>query len=95
MLTRPLGASVGDFLSQPRSAGGLALGTALTSIVFLASIVAIVAYLTITRLDRTENRTTPARTDSDRPCPECELPLAGARCERCGWPSPRPAEVAA
>ena len=94
-LTRPLGASVGDFLSQPRSAGGLGLGTALTSTIFLLSILAIVAYLTISRLDRTENMSTPARPDPEKPCPGCELPLATAQCERCGWPSPRPAQAAA
>src|ERR1700719_871436 len=34
ILTRPLGASLGDWLSQARGYGGLGLGTTLTSIVF-------------------------------------------------------------
>jgi uncharacterized membrane-anchored protein len=47
VLTRPLGASVGDLLSQPRGDGGLGVGTTTTSIVFLAVIVALVVYLTV------------------------------------------------
>ena len=35
VLTRPLGASIGDFLSQPKSDGGLGLGTTVTSVIFL------------------------------------------------------------
>ena len=51
ILTRPLGASTGDLLSQTGKDGGLGLGTAVTSIFFLATIVALVAYLTVTRRD--------------------------------------------
>jgi uncharacterized membrane-anchored protein len=51
VLTRPLGASVGDLLSQPRDSGGLGLGTTLTSACFLAVILALVAFLARTRLD--------------------------------------------
>ena len=47
ILTRPLGASLGDLLSQARSYGGLGLGTIVTSIAFLAVIVALVAYVTL------------------------------------------------
>lgn len=54
ILTRPLGASIGDYLSQSRDAGGLALGTTGTSILFLAAISSVVAYLTITKRDRIE-----------------------------------------
>src|ERR1700681_147667 len=46
ILTRPLGASMGDLLSQPRGNGGLGLGTTGTSAIFLAVIVALVVYLT-------------------------------------------------
>jgi uncharacterized membrane-anchored protein len=49
ILTRPLGASLGDWLSQARGYGGLGLGTTLTSIVFLAVIIALVAFLTLGR----------------------------------------------
>jgi uncharacterized membrane-anchored protein len=53
VLTRPLGASIGDFLSQPTSDGGLGLGTTETSVLFLATILSLVAFLTVTRRDRT------------------------------------------
>jgi uncharacterized membrane-anchored protein len=46
ILTRPLGASLGDWLSQDRADGGLGFGSTTTSYVFLAAIVAIVAVMT-------------------------------------------------
>lgn len=51
VLTRPLGASIGDYVSQPRVAGGLGLGTAGTSAIFLAVILALVIYLARSRVD--------------------------------------------
>ena len=51
ILTRPLGASLGDYLSQPRADGGLGLGTIGTSALFLAAILGLVTYLTVTRRD--------------------------------------------
>jgi uncharacterized membrane-anchored protein len=51
VLTRPLGASMGDYLSQPHPDGGLGLGTTGTSVLFLSAILALVAYLTVTRRD--------------------------------------------
>ena len=54
ILTRPLGANIGDFLGQPSSDGGLSLGTLVTSLIFLATIVATVVYLTATKVDRTD-----------------------------------------
>lgn len=53
VLTRPLGASLGDLLSQPTSDGGLGLGTIVTSLIFLAAILALVVYLTVSGRDRT------------------------------------------
>jgi uncharacterized membrane-anchored protein len=44
ILTRPLGASLGDLLSQSRNYGGVGLGTIYTSIGFLTVIVALVAW---------------------------------------------------
>ncbi|MDQ6812561.1 MAG: hypothetical protein M3040_02285 [Bacteroidota bacterium] len=49
ILTRPLGASLGDLLSQKVKVGGLGLGTTVTSIVFLLTILTLVIYLTIHR----------------------------------------------
>lgn len=48
IFTRPVGASFGDFLSQPHQYGGLGLGTIVTSVIFLGVIAAIVAYMTFT-----------------------------------------------
>ena len=42
VLTRPLGASLGDLLTQDPSYGGIGLGAGLTSVLFLSVIVAIV-----------------------------------------------------
>jgi uncharacterized membrane-anchored protein len=54
ILTRPLGASIGDWMSQKsHKYGGLGLGTTGTSYIFLASILALVAYLSITKRDQT------------------------------------------
>lgn len=47
IFTRPLGASFGDLLSQPSEYGGLGLGTIVTSAIFLAVIVATVAWMTV------------------------------------------------
>ena len=44
VLTRPLGASTGDLLSQPTSAGGLGLGTSWTSVLFLTAILILAGY---------------------------------------------------
>jgi uncharacterized membrane-anchored protein len=46
ILTRPLGASLGDLLSQSRGYGGVGLGTIYTSIAFLTVIVALVIWVT-------------------------------------------------
>lgn len=53
ILTRPLGASIGDKLSQAKADGGLGVGTTVTSYVFLACILALVGYLTVSRVDQT------------------------------------------
>jgi len=60
ILTRPLGASIGDGLSQSKHAGGLGLGTTGTSYIFLGCILALVVYLTITRRDQTPPEVAPA-----------------------------------
>ena len=49
ILTRPFGASFGDLLSQPVTNGGLGLGTVVTSAIFLAVILGLVAYMTVTQ----------------------------------------------
>ncbi len=53
ILTRPLGASIGDYLSQVPAHGGVGLGPAVTSALFSAMILGTVLYLTFTRADAT------------------------------------------
>lgn len=49
IMTRPLGASLGDYLSQTREHGGLGLGATNTSIIFILAIIATVIFLVITK----------------------------------------------
>jgi uncharacterized membrane-anchored protein len=49
VLTRPLGASTGDLLSQSTKDGGLGLGTTTTSVLFLAVILVLVVALSMNR----------------------------------------------
>jgi uncharacterized membrane-anchored protein len=51
VITRPLGASVADFLGKPRSAGGLGVGDGVVSLVLAVLIIGLVSYLAITRRD--------------------------------------------
>jgi uncharacterized membrane-anchored protein len=47
ILTRPLGASIGDLLSQSTENGGYGLGTTGTSILFLSIITSLIIYLSL------------------------------------------------
>ncbi|MGW7817151.1 COG4705 family protein [Streptomyces puniciscabiei] len=59
ILTRPLGVSIGGYLSRPPGDGGLGLGTVVTGVVFLAIILGLVVHLSVTRRDVAEpERTT-------------------------------------
>lgn len=51
ILTRPLGANIGDFLASPTKDGGAGLGTLGTSLVFLGAILATVIYLAVSKVD--------------------------------------------
>ncbi|MBB2975223.1 putative membrane-anchored protein [Microbacterium endophyticum] len=61
ILTRPLGANIGDWLGLTPTEGGIGLGTFATSLIFLAAILATVIYLTISKADVVER----ARTTQD------------------------------
>src|SRR3954471_13995460 len=64
ILTRPLGASIGDEMSQnSHKYGGLGLGTTGTSYIFLGCILALVTYLSITKRDQTDPRRLRAELD--------------------------------
>lgn len=70
ILTRPLGANLGDWLAFPRASHGLGLGIAATSAIFLLAILVTVAYLTVARADVIEGvartRTRPIATSPVR-----------------------------
>ena len=51
IMTRPLGASLGDYLSQATANGGLGLGATLTSVFFLSAILLTVLFLSFSRRD--------------------------------------------
>ncbi|MDX6279723.1 MAG: hypothetical protein QOH03_794, partial [Kribbellaceae bacterium] len=51
VLTRPLGASVADWLGKPPSAGGLGWGDGVVTALGLAAFVALVGYLNVTHAD--------------------------------------------
>ncbi|MFJ2608719.1 hypothetical protein ACIO13_27635 [Streptomyces sp. NPDC087425] len=67
VLTRPLGASIGDYLSQPTGDGGLGLGTIITSALFLTVILALVSHLATTRKDTAAREAPPGRQGAGRP----------------------------
>ncbi|WP_427127515.1 hypothetical protein ACQCPQ_27925 (plasmid) [Priestia megaterium] len=58
ILTRPLGASLGDYLSQTKVNGGLGLGTTVTSVIFLVAILAIIVFLAVTKIDINQKKET-------------------------------------
>lgn len=57
----PQAASLGDYLSQPHSAGGLGLGTIGTSALFLSAILGLVVYLAVTKRDALDAVQTPTQ----------------------------------
>jgi len=69
ILTRPLGANLGDWLATPRADHGLGLGYGVTSTVFLVAIAAAVGYLTHTGIDVLDPRdvSRPSRPARTRP----------------------------
>lgn len=55
IMTRPLGASLGDLLTQSHAHGGLGLGPTTTTILFTAGIILTVAFLAFTHKDVMRN----------------------------------------
>lgn len=51
ILTRPLGANLGDWLGLPPDQGGIGLGVGWTSVLFLGAILATVIFLTVSHAD--------------------------------------------
>lgn len=48
-MTRPMGASFGDLLSQPVADDGLGCATVVTRFMFLGAIAALILYITFSR----------------------------------------------
>ena len=65
IMTRPLGASIGDLLSQPTKFGGLGLGATTTSFIFLAGILAVVLYFTFSKKDVIKNAEIEEKEDTE------------------------------
>tara|TARA_R110002074_G_scaffold77262_1_gene175308 strand:- start:196 stop:1014 length:819 start_codon:yes stop_codon:yes gene_type:complete len=65
IITRPMGASFGDLLSQPVANGGLGFGTTVTSAIFFTAIAAVIIYMTITHegLERARRREEKSASD--------------------------------
>lgn len=76
ILTRPLGANIGDYLASPSSQQGLGLGTLVTSLIFLVAILSTVIYLSRTKVDVTESRK-PGTAGARPGRPERERALLG------------------
>jgi uncharacterized membrane-anchored protein len=66
VLTRPLGASYADWMGVPHSVGGLDFGRGPVAIGLTVPIIALVAYLAISRRD-VEPGAAPARPHPARP----------------------------
>lgn len=66
ILTRPLGASLGDYLSQTQANGGLGLGASITSAGFMIAIIAVVIFLTATHRDFIANPSTMVAAEEKR-----------------------------
>lgn len=72
IITRPLGASLGDLLTQPSDAGGLGIDSTTVNLVFLGVMVALVAYLSISRVDRIDAPAPAAVDPQDQRAPVYE-----------------------
>jgi len=57
IMTRPLGASIGDYLSQSPADGGLGLGPTVTTLLFVTAIALTVIYLSVTKKDQITKKT--------------------------------------
>jgi uncharacterized membrane-anchored protein len=59
ILTRPLGATVGDTLTKPYAEGGFSLGRITSSLVILAAMIIFISVTSLRKRDQSQN---PSRT---------------------------------
>jgi uncharacterized membrane-anchored protein len=71
VITRPLGASIADWMDVSRSRGGLGLGTGPVSVMFAVAMVAVVGFVAMT------GRDVASRDDSTAPYQVGQRPVAG------------------
>jgi uncharacterized membrane-anchored protein len=100
ILTRPLGANLGDWLGFPKEQQGLGLGVAVTSVIFLSAILATVLYLTRTRADVIEKPDKPPEAVAASPVREKIMhgyyaTVAAAAGALLVWASAQPHSMAA
>jgi uncharacterized membrane-anchored protein len=67
VVTRPLGASIADWLGKPSASGGLGLGNGLVSLLFALAIAGFVAYLSATGRDTPQEIPAPQRRHEREP----------------------------
>lgn len=94
ILTRPLGANIGDWLATPAKDQGLGLGTFGTSLVFLGAILACVVYLSLSRADVVEEQAAPTAPPTSETRQRVSLGVlalaAVATCGVLGWANSQP-----
>ena len=73
VLTRPLGASVADWLGKPPAAGGLGWGDGIVTGLGLVLFAGLVAYLTVTRADVDTLHSLPPGGPQTRTSPDHEI----------------------
>jgi uncharacterized membrane-anchored protein len=66
IMTRPLGASIGDLLTQSPTSGGLGLGPTTVTIGFFVAIIASVTYLALSHKDVVQNPIEEEREDDQK-----------------------------
>ncbi len=67
VMTRPLGASLADWMGKSHHAGGLGYGDGPVAFVLALAIVAPVGYLSVSRADREPDRSVPPRAPGREP----------------------------
>jgi uncharacterized membrane-anchored protein len=67
ILTRPLGANIGDWFGLPKDEQGLGIGVFGTSLIFLAAILATVVYLSVSKADVIEDHESTAYVPGTSP----------------------------
>ncbi len=76
IMTRPLGASLGDFLSQSSENGGLGLGATLTSAIFMAAILSTILFLSVSKRDLMTSSSTNEEINRRRNTTSWQIALA-------------------